>query len=150
MKLTYEILPLEGLGVLKFGQTIEVTIEFLGDAEEIDHLDTDDQMNTIVLHYWENELSIFFEGVAKTVLSCFETDHLESLLYGKKVFEMNPKQVIALMAEHNYTNPEIEEEEGELRLSFEDALMDFFYDGEELLAINWGVLVNEAGEIELD
>jgi hypothetical protein len=37
-----------------------------------------------------------------------------------------------------------------LRLSFEDALIDFFFDGEELLAINWGVVVNEAGEIELD
>lgn len=150
MKLEYEILPLDGLGALKFGQTIEEIIDVLGDAEEIDHLDTDDQMNTIVLHYWKGELSIFFEGVTKTVLSCFETDHPESILYGKKVFEMNPKELIALMAEHNYANPELEEEEGELRLSFEDALIDFFYDGEELLAVNWGVLVNEAGEIEKD
>ncbi len=150
MKTTYEILPLVGFGELKFGQTIEETIDMIGDAEEIDHLDTDDQMNTIVLHYWDQETSVFFEGVSKTVLSCFETDHLDATLYGKKVFEMTKDEIIALMAEHGYTNPETEEEEGEIRLTFDDALIDFFYDDDELLAVNWGVIVNEAGEIETE
>jgi hypothetical protein len=150
MTTTYDIQPLIGYGELKFGLSIEETIDLLGDAEEIDHLDTDDQMNTIVLHYWEQETSIFFEGVSKTVLSCFETDHLDATLYGEKVFEMTSEEVIKLMADHGYKNPEIEEEEGETRITFEDLLIDFFFDGDELLAVNWGVLVNEAGEIETD
>lgn len=150
MKTTFDILLLQGFGELKFGQTIEDTINQMGDAEEIDHLDTDDQMNTIVLHYWDQETSIFFEGVSKTVLSCFETDNPDAVLFGKKVFEMKPDEVKSLMAEHGYATPEEEEEEGELRITYEDALVDFFFDGEELLAVNWGVLVNEAGEIETD
>jgi len=63
---------------------------------------------------------------------------------------MTPKEVISLMKEKGHADPEIEEEEGETRITYEDALIDFFFDGEYLLAANWGVLVNEAGEIETD
>lgn len=146
----YTIEPLVGCGNLKFGQTIENLNAVLGEAEEIDHLDTDDQMNTVVLHYWDKGLSVFFEGNEKTVISCFETDDISATLYGKKVFEIDKEEVIALMKENGFTELEIEEEEGEIRVTFEDALIDFFYDENQLLAVNWGVLVNEAGEIEND
>ena len=146
----YTIQPLIGCGELKFGSTIEELTSFLGEAEEIDHLDTDDQMNTIVLHFWEKGLSVFFEGVSKTVLSCFETDYADAELFGKKVFELQKEEVVQLMKANGFTELEVEEEEGETRVTFEDGLIDFFYDEEQLLAVNWGVLVNEDGEIEKD
>ena len=40
-----------------------------------------------------------------------------------------------------------DEEDGEHRVSFEDALMDFFFDEEGLTAVSWGVLVDEQGDI---
>lgn len=140
MKTTFDIQLLEGFGVLKFGQSIEKTIDQIGEAEEIDHLDTDDQMNTIVLHYWDMETSVFFEGVSKTVLSCVETDNPETTLFGKKIFDMNQEQLMAWMKENGYEPSEIEEEEGETRITFEDVLIDFFFDGDVMLAANWGFL----------
>ncbi len=139
--------PLKGCSGIPFGLPVEELVAQLGEPEEIDHIDTDDQMNTIVLHYWDLGLSVFFEGTSRPVLSCFETDDLEALLFGQKVFTLNREQVIALMKVNGFETFELEEEEGEMRLSFEDALVDLFYDGEELLAINWGVYVDEAGEI---
>lgn len=145
-----KILPLAGYGDLNFGQTVEELTSVLGEAEEIDHLDTDDQMNTIILHFWEEGLSVFFEGVSKTVISCFETDNPEATLFDKKVFELKKDEVIDLMKENGYNELEVEEEEGEIRVTFEDGLIDFFYDDELLLAVNWGVIIDENGDIEYD
>ncbi|PKP52833.1 MAG: hypothetical protein CVT92_07080 [Bacteroidetes bacterium HGW-Bacteroidetes-1] len=145
-----KILPLVGYGDLNFGQTVEELTSVLGEAEEIDHLDTDDQMNTIILHFWEEGLSVFFEGVSKTVISCFETDNPEATLFDKKVFELKKAEVIDLMKENGYSELEVEEEEGEIRVTFEDGLIDFFYDDELLLAVNWGVIIDENGDIEYD
>lgn len=139
--------PLKGCSGIPFGLPVEELVARLGEPEEIDHLDTDDQMNTIVLHYWDLGLSVFFEGTSRPVLSCFETDDMEALLFGQKVFALRRSEIIALMKDNGFESFEEEEEEGELRLSFEDALVDLFYDGDELLAINWGVYVDEAGEI---
>jgi hypothetical protein len=146
----YIIDPLQGCGNIKFGQTIQELTALLGEAEEIDHIDTDDDMTTVVLHYWEDALSVFFEGTTKNVISCFETDHPDAILFGKKVFELTKDEIIQLMEQNGYSELEIEEEEGETRLTFEDALIDFFYDEEELLAVNWGVMVDEEGEIISD
>ena len=40
-----------------------------------------------------------------------------------------------------------ENEDDELRVSFEDALIDFFFEDEMLTAVSWGVLVDEQGDI---
>ena len=143
-----DIKPLVGCGLLHFGQTIDDVVALLGDAEEIDQIDEDDMMNTVILHYWERGISVFFEGVEKSVVSCIETDNPDSDLFGSKVFNLSMEKLIALMKKNGYENHEIEVEEGENRISFEDGLIDFFYDGEEMLAISLGVLINEKGEIE--
>ena len=40
------------------------------------------------------------------------------------------------------------EEWGENRVTFEDGMIDFFFDNGRLMSVNWGVLVNDKGEIE--
>jgi hypothetical protein len=85
----------------------------------------------------------------KSVVSCVETDHPGCTLFGKKVFDLPEKEVIELMKEKGYEVAETEiDETGEKRISYDDALIDFFYNEGELTAVNWGVLVNEKGEIE--
>lgn len=139
--------PFKGFGDLKFGQTIEETIKMMGDPDETEELD-EEEFSSIVLHYWDKEVSIFFEGVTKSVIGCFETEEPESILFGKKVFDLNPKEVIALMNENGYTKLEEDIEEGERRFTFEECLLDFFFEGDDLCAVSWGVFVNEQGEIE--
>ena len=148
-KFTPEIKPKEGFGEIKFGESSDHITAILGEAEEVEIIEDDDEFNTIILNYWEEGISAFFEGVENSVLSCLETDIPESTLFGKKVFDLDEEQIITLMEEHGFEVAESEEdEEGERRISYDDALIDFFFHEGELIAVNWGVLVNEAGEIE--
>lgn len=147
--LTPEIKPKDGFGEIKFGIPSDKLVSVIGEAEEIETFEDDDEFNTTILNYWELGLSAFFEGTENSVLSCLETDIPDATLYGKRVFDLDEPQVISLMKEHGFELAETEEDpSGERRISYDDALIDFFFHEGELIAVNWGVLVNEAGEIE--
>ena len=148
-KLIPEIKPKDGFGELKFGVTMKQAITILGEPEEIESIEDDDEFNTTILNYWETGVSVFFEGIEKSVLSCFETDIPESTLFGQKVFDLNEKEITALMEKAGFEIAETEEDKsGERRISYDDALIDFFFHEGGLVAVNWGVLVNDQGEIE--
>jgi hypothetical protein len=91
--------------------------------------------------------NIYFEGITKSVVACFETENKEATLYGKKVFDLKKDEVVKLMKANGFKDLEEETEEGELRVSFEDALIDFFFEGDKMTAVSWGVLVDDQGEI---
>jgi hypothetical protein len=148
-KLTLEIKPKIGFGELEFGDTTEKLTSFLGEAEEIEDIEDEDDFNTVILNYWSKGITVFFEGVEKSVIACFEIDNQEATLFGKRIFDLDEKEVIELMKENGFTEIDTEiEEEGEKRLSFDQALIDFFFEDDILAAINWGVLINDQGEIE--
>ena len=101
------------------------------------------------MNYWEKGISVFMEGIEKSVVACFETEHPESTLYGQRVFDLDELQVMELMSSNGFDVAETEiDETGEKRISYDDAMIDFFFEDGELIAVNWGVLVNEKGEIE--
>jgi len=53
------------------------------------------------------------------------------------------------MEKKGYEVAEMELEiSGEKRVSYDDAMIDFFFNDGDLVFVNWGVLVNEKGEIE--
>ena len=81
------------------------------------------------------------------MVACFETENKAATLYGKKVFELEKGEVINLMKANGFKELEEENEDDELRVSFEDALIDFFFEDETLTAVSWGVLVDEQGDI---
>jgi hypothetical protein len=146
-----EILLLEGLEDLKFGDTPKTVENTLGKPVEIEQLgeEADEDLDTILWNYDKEGLSVFFEGKNNHVLSCFETDNEEAILFGKKVFEMDEKQIIELMKKEGLTQIDTEEEEwGERRVSFDEGLIDFYFQDGKLVTVNWGVFVNEDGEIE--
>lgn len=153
-KLNMEILLLEGLHDLKFGDSQAVVEKTLGKPQETKKLsdegiELDDELDTILWEYDNEGLTVFFEGKNNHVLSCFETDNETTTIFGKPVFEMTEEQIIALMNENGLTQMDTEEEEwGEKRISFDEGLIDFYFQGKTLITVNWGVFVNEDGEIE--
>jgi hypothetical protein len=148
-KLTLEIKPKEGFGEIPFGVMSQNVFEYLGEAEEIEDIEDEDVFNTIIMNYWEQGITVFLEGIEKSVVACFETENPESTLYGERIFDMDEIQVIQLMSSRGFEVAETEiDEAGEKRISYDDAMIDFFFEENELLAVNWGVLVNEQGEIE--
>ena len=147
--LNLEVEPKAGLGQIRFGDVSEKVIKFLGEPEDIENIEDVDGFNTVVLYYWEHGITVFFEGKLKSVVSCIETENPDSVMFGKRIFDMTEKDIIALMKDKGYEVEEIEmETTGERRVSYDDAMIDFFFENGDLVAVNWGVLVNEKGDIE--
>ena len=145
----FTIEPLKGYGEIPFGMTLDETVKKLGMPDLYEELsDMEETGNrSIFYEYDELETNIYFEGVTKSVVACFETENMEATLYGEPVFDLTKEEVIDLMKKHGFKELEEETEDEELRVSFEDAMIDFFFDEEELTAVSWGVLVDEQGDI---
>jgi len=147
----FTIMPLKGYGEIPFGMTLDETVkllnmpnfyEELGDMEETGN-------RSIYYEYDDIHTNIYFEGVTKSVVACFETENEEATLYGEKVFHLSKKAIVELMKAKGFKELEEETEDGELRVSFEDGMIDFFFDDDMLMAVSWGVLVDEQGDIIL-
>jgi len=148
-KLELNIIPKEGLGKLYFGLNIDEIASVLGEPSEVEEISDDDDFNTLILNYSELGLSIFFEGRDQASLSCLEVDNRNCILFGKKVFSLTEQEIVSLMNENGFSDIDMEDEEwGEHRVSFEDGLIDFYFTDGVLTTINWGVLVNDQGEVE--
>jgi hypothetical protein len=147
--LTLDIVPKKGFGEILFGDTSEKVITLLGQPEDVENIEDVDGFNTVVLYYYEQGITIFFEGREKSVVACIEIENPDAVMFGKTIFDMTEQDIIALMKEKGYEVAEMElETTGERRVSYDDAMIDFFFLEGDLVVVNWGVLVNEKGEIE--
>jgi hypothetical protein len=132
----------KGLNDLPFGATAEECNQYFGEPSEIEVLekDSDDEPDTELWYYDDENFSLFFEGDPDLILTSIEINNQEATLFGKKVFEMNEDQIIELMKDQGYFEMYTEDEEwGEKLLSFEDALIDFYFEGGELITVNWSL-----------
>jgi len=142
--LTLEVKPLKGFGELTFGMTVEQVKEYLGEPDETETLDDLDDEETLIYHYDNYDISAFFEGEGEEkFLVNVETGNSDATLYGKSVFAMNEQEIIKLMKENKFVemdDEELEDEEhqNERRVSFDEAMMDFFFEDEILIALSWG------------
>lgn len=151
----FKVKPNEGFGDIDFGMDMDSFVEKYGEPEEVDDIDEDEEdYNTTILHYWQNGVSLFFIGLTNPVLAGLETDHVETELYGNKIMGKSKEFIVKIMADHGNTvfDEDIEELPGEedhdLRVSFEESMMDFFFRDNQLVYMNFGVFVNEEGNVE--
>lgn len=149
-ELLLEIKPKSGLGAIVFGSEYKNLVNYLEKPEDIETLEDEDEFSTLVLHYWDKRITVFLEGIEKQTVSCFEIENDKALLFGHWAFSLSENDVIRVMKEHGYGQLDVADEEwGEKRVTFEDAMTDFFFDKEgKLISVNWGVLVNDQGEVE--
>ena len=145
----FEISPNVGLGSIKFGTKMEPFIKEYGEPDELENIDEDEEMNTTVLHYWEKGLSIFFVGLEDQLLAGIETDHPDALLFGEKIMDRPEAEIVNLMKKNGHVPFESESEEHDKRLSFEISMMDFFFRDGKLIYMNFGVFVDDDGNIEV-
>ncbi len=145
----FTIMPLKGYGEIPFGMTLDETVKMLNMPNYYEELgDMEETGNrSIYYEYDAIQTNIYFEGVTKSVVACFETENEAATLFGKKVFELKKDEVVKLMKDNGFKELEEETEDGELRVSFEDGMIYFFFEEDMLMAVSWGVLVDEQGEI---
>ena len=145
-----EIHPQKGFGDLDFAITDQQIIEKLGDPDATEVVDDDQEsISTILWDYIDTGFSLFLEGDQKARLSACETDNPDTTLFGEQIFDMSEDEIINLMKENHFQNIDIDDEIwGERRVSFDDALIDFYFKNDRLVSVNWGVVINEKGEVE--
>jgi len=138
-----EILPLVGVNELKFGNTKEEILEVLGVSDQFEIIEEDEEVFTEMYTYPKYQASLFFEGnETEMIFTSCDTENKDIYLFGNKIFEKSEAEILQLMKEHNFKDLEVDEEEwGEKRVSFLDAMMDFYFHDEELVSITWGILV---------
>ncbi len=145
----FTIKPLKGYGEIPFGMTLDDAVKLLNMPDFYEELsDMEETGNRSIFYQYDSlATNIYFEGITKSVVACFETENKAATLYGKKVFDLKKDEAVKLMKANGFKDLEEEMEEGELRITFEDALIDFFFEGDKMTAVSWGVLVDEQGEI---
>ena len=144
----FDIFPNKGIGGLEFGMDMESFVAANGEPEEVQNFDDDEELNTTVLHYWEKGFSAFFVGLSRPIFAGIETDHPETKLFGEMIIGKTEEELVAFMRKSGYDNFETDFEEADKRLSYDVGMMDFFFRDGKLVYMNFGVLVDENGNIE--
>jgi hypothetical protein len=145
-KPNYEIQLKKGLNQLPFGAATNEANDYFGEPSEIEVLekDTEDDPDTELWYYDDKSFSLFFEGDPNLVLTSIEINNQEATLFGERIFEMTEDQIIELMKVNGFSEMYTEDEEwGEKLLSFEDALIDFYFEDEKLVTVNWSAAFSE-------
>lgn len=145
----FVIEPLKGFGEIPFGMALDDAVKKLGSPNFYEELSDMEETGNRSIYYEYEEIAtnIYFEGITKSVVACFETENKDAVLYGTKVLELSRAEVIVLMQDNGFKELEEEDEDGEHRVSFEDAMIDFYFDGDKMTAVSWGVLVDDQGNI---
>lgn len=139
----------KGLGKIKFGLTMDEVEELLGEPEEIEESDEEDEFEHQAWNYWEDGVSLYFDKEDDYRLSCIETANRDVQLWDERIFEMSREQIMHLFADNNISDPEEEEMEGgETRISFEKQMIDLYFEKENLIAVNFGVFIDDNLEVQ--
>ncbi len=145
---SFEIKPNKGFGEIEFGMDTDKLTALVGEPEEVMSFDDEEEMSIVVLHYWEQGFTVFMDGVTRQVVAGIELDNPESTLFGEKIIGKSEEEIIAFMKANGHENYEIEMEENDKRFSYDESMMDFFFVDGRLEYMNFGVLVDEEGNIE--
>ena len=117
---------------------VEEVVAILGEADEVESVKNALDEPTTILHYYDGELTLFFEGDCPT-LQCIDSSIDDSTLFGKQIFDLSENEVVRLMVDNGYCEEDADDEAwGERRVSFGEANVDFFFDEGELSSIVWG------------
>jgi hypothetical protein len=140
----FEIKPKVGLGGLKFGASMSDAESLFGKPEEIENIEGEGDYRAIVWHYWDRGFSLFFDQAGKQVFTCVEIDNEDALLWGEPIFNLKEEEIIQLFNSKGFKEIDSEMHEwGEKRVSFDDALVDLYFEAGELVSINYGVFEDE-------
>ena len=135
-----EVKPRFGLNNLRFGATMVEAEAHFGKPQAVEHIDDIEAYKSIVWHYFDYGFSLFFDDNYRNTFSCVELDAEHTLLWSNYIFKMSEKQIVTLFNENGYSNCDTEEHAwGERRVSFDDAMVDLYFDKKKLVSINCAI-----------
>ncbi len=132
--MTLDIHIKQGIGDIRFQMPIDDVIAILGETQEVETIDNAVDETTTVLRY-TNGMTFFFEGDNQN-LTCIDISNPDITLFGKKIFDLNEKEIVNLMVENKYFEQDVDNEDwGERRVTFNEANIDFYFEDEELQSV---------------
>jgi len=142
-----------GINDVGFGSSMDDIRSFIGNPDHVEDLqeeEIDEDLHTVLWDYDQEKITVFFEGEEDLIFSCIETSHPETFLFDKRIFDLSKDEIMKLMNDNSFTEIEMGQEEwGEQRISFDDALIDFYFENNRLSSVNWGVIVDEEGIMDI-
>lgn len=146
----FVIEPLKGYGDIRFGMSVEEIVAVFGmpsNNEQLESLLEGNENYSVLYDYDDECVSICFEGVEKAVVASISTSNEDAVLFGERVYEMNRKQIIDLMRRNGYKEFDEEEQDGDTCLIYEELMLDFYFNNDELIDVVWGVIVDAQGNV---
>jgi len=143
-KIILEIKPLQGINSLVFGNTRQEAEAAFGKPDEKETIESGDgQYKTEVWHYWSKGFSLFFDENVEYKFTCVEIDNHSATIWETPLFNLKEQEIIDLFKGKGYKEIDTEMHEwGEKRVSFDDALVDLYFENNKLVSVNYGVLSN--------
>lgn len=142
--------PFKGFGDIKFGMSVEEIVQIYGEPsnnEQMEPIIEESENYSLLYDYDDEGLSVCFEGVEKTIVASISTCNEEATLFGERVYDKDRNQIIDLMKRNGYKNYDEEEQEGDTCLIYDELMLDFYFNEDELIDVVWGVLVDPQGNI---
>ncbi len=134
-----EIKLKEGIGELAFNSSIDQAIKLFGKPNDVENIGEDIDYPTTILHYDNLGLSLFFETNETGKLTCIDIDNLDATIFGQKILDCTSRKIEELMIKNNIFNETKEKEDwGEMRISFEDYSIDFYFIDDKLVSVTFG------------
>lgn len=146
----FVIEPLKGYGDIRFGMSVEEIVAVFGmpsNNEQLESLLEGNENYSVLYDYDDEGVSICFEGFEKAVVASISTSNEDAVLFGERVYEMNRKQIIDLMRRNGYKEFDEEEQDGDTCLIYEELMLDFYFNNDELIDVVWGVIVDAQGNV---
>lgn len=137
-----------GIGELTFGLSMDQVENIMGEPEEVEESDDEDEFEHKAWNYWDTGFSFYFDKEDDYRLSCIETANPNVTLWGNKLFEMSLEEVESLFKERGVPEAEKETIENNVTcLSYEQEMIDLYFEEGKLLAINFGVHMDDDLEV---
>lgn len=140
-----ELKPGIGFESLRFGEPSSAAKNLFGEPDEAETLEgMDDGGDCVVWHYWDKGFSLFFEAEKNSLFTSVEIDNPEATLWGERIFQMSEEKLIAFFKSKGFSDIETENHEwGEKRISFDDALIDFYFEKGKMKSVNFGIILGD-------
>lgn len=137
-----ELLPLKGCNIFSFGANERDILSIIGEPDEKENFE-EEGVDSSIWYYDKLGMSLFFDKLddGGFILSGLEMEENNLQFDGEKIFGKSIAEIKKLAANSNMGEEEQEMEEwGEIRLSYDDSMIDFYFDEKEkLISISWGM-----------
>ncbi|HPS83701.1 MAG TPA: hypothetical protein PLA88_05260 [Bacteroidales bacterium] len=137
-----KILPMEGCSLIRFGASENDVINAIGEPDERENID-DEDYNSEIWYYDEKGVTLFLDEMEDDglLVSGIELENDNFELEGVSLIGKTIDEIKALAEKLKYGEADVEKEEwGEFRLSYEDKLLDFYFDeSKKLISVSLGM-----------